>query len=68
MPIFCRRVPPTSGWTMDKEKQLLLQSDCSIAEIAAQVGIPDYNYFAKLFRRQEGMSPSKYRRRSFTEP
>ena len=53
---------------LDKAKQLLLQSDCSIAEIAAQVGIPDYNYFAKLFRRQEGMSPSKYRRKSFTEP
>ena len=53
---------------LDKAKQLLLQSDCSIAEIAAQVGIPDYNYFAKLFRWQEGMSPSKYRRRSFTEP
>lgn len=53
---------------LDKAKQLLLQSDCSIAEIAAQVGIPDYNYFSKLFGQDEGMSPREYRRRAMGEP
>lgn len=35
----------------------------SIADIAAQTGFSDYNYFAKLFRKNTGMSPSEYFRK-----
>ena len=32
-----------------------------MAEVAAQVGIADYNYFSRLFRRETQMSPRRYR-------
>ena len=40
----------------------LRESDQSIAEISAAVGIMDVNYFAKIFKRTMGTTPTQYRR------
>ena len=45
-------------------KNYLRDTDMLISEIAAQVGISDYNYFTKVFKSAEGMTPSQYRRQS----
>lgn len=42
--------------------RLLNTSDYSIQEISAQVGILDYNYFTKVFKKQIGCTPSQYRK------
>ena len=46
---------------MEQAKQLLRQSDHTIAEVAAAVGFPDPNYFSEAFRKYEGVSPSQYK-------
>ncbi|MDN8588169.1 PocR ligand-binding domain-containing protein [Paenibacillus sp. 11B] len=43
-------------------KKLLGDTDKSIYQIADLVGIPDYNYFTKVFKRETGMIPTAYRR------
>ncbi|AIQ70329.1 PocR ligand-binding domain-containing protein [Paenibacillus graminis] len=45
-------------------KQLLGDTDAHIYEIAEQVGIPDYNYFTKTFKRETGVLPTAYRKES----
>ena len=45
-------------------KQLLSTTQMSIREVASYVGIPDWNYFTKLFKKAEGCTPSEYQRRS----
>ncbi len=44
-------------------KELLRFSNKTIEEISALSGIPDTNYFAKVFRKLEDCSPSEYRRK-----
>jgi len=44
-------------------KVLLSQTIMSISEVAAQVGIEDQSYFARLFKRYEGTTPSSFRKR-----
>ena len=34
----------------------------SIGEIAASVGIPNLNYFTRIFRKEKGLTPSAYRK------
>jgi AraC family L-rhamnose operon transcriptional activator RhaR len=41
--------------------QLLLDSDMTITEISARVGIADPNYLARRFRAAHGFTPSRYR-------
>lgn len=41
--------------------RLLTGSDLPIHEIARQVGYLDAHYFAKVFRKVQGMTPSKYK-------
>ena len=43
-------------------KQLLRFSSQTTETIAAACGMSDANYFARMFRRVEGLSPSEYRR------
>lgn len=43
-------------------KQLLRQSDEPVSAVAEAVGISDYNYFTKVFRKATGLTPSDYRR------
>ncbi len=46
------------GWT----RQLLLETDLSLAKIAGQSGISSLSYLSKVFRRQTGMTLAQYRR------
>lgn len=48
---------------MDAAKELLRTTDHSIQYISDIVGIADFNYFTKVFRRSVGMTPSEYRKR-----
>lgn len=46
---------------VERARELLRKSESSIAEVAAQVGVPDYNYFSKLFKAQTGQTPRAWR-------
>ena len=47
---------------IQKAKELLKEQNLSIQEIAEKSGYTDYFYFTKVFKRVEGISPSKYRK------
>lgn len=47
---------------ISEAKQMLRFSEQSIGEIAAACGIPDVNYFTKVFTKYEAMTPSSYRK------
>lgn len=42
-------------------KQLLCEGSMPINEIAHYVGISDWNYFSRVFKRRTGLTPSAYR-------
>lgn len=44
--------------------RLLKQSPLTVREIAVYVGIPDWNYFTKIFKKEKGCTPSEFRRRA----
>lgn len=44
---------------------LTSEPECSIRQIAERVGIPDVNYFCRLFRKVIGVSPTAYRQTRF---
>lgn len=50
-----------TGMRIDKAKELMRHENLTIREIGQQVGYPDSNYFAKVFKRVTGKSPSEYR-------
>ena len=43
-------------------QELLRNQDLLVAEVAEAVGMPDANYFTRLFRRLVGETPSRYRK------
>ena len=43
-------------------KQLLRFSDKTIEQISCEIGISDPNYFTRLFRKIEGITPGEYRK------
>ena len=47
---------------IQKAKELLGDDKLSIEEIAEKVGYNDYFYFTKVFKKNTGISPSKYRK------
>ncbi|MFC5467957.1 response regulator [Cohnella suwonensis] len=47
---------------MNLAKELLLDASLSIHEIVERVGYRDYFHFNKLFKKQFGITPSKYRK------
>lgn len=47
---------------VSKAKNLLRFTDDTMDAIGAAVGIEDGNYFARVFKRVEGISPSEYRK------
>lgn len=68
---LCRSVRENFGKTVGElllqeriqaAKSLLSGTDLRISEISRQVGIGDYNYFSKIFKRETGRSPREYRR------
>lgn len=48
---------------VEKACSLLKKSSLSISEIASAVGIDDYFYFGKVFKKATGISPGEYRKR-----
>lgn len=58
-----------SSWITDvlllEAKVRLRQTSASIAEIAFQLSIEDVSYFARLFKKHTGMSPSSYRESTY---
>jgi two-component system response regulator YesN len=46
---------------LEKSLYMILNTTHKISEIACQVGYPDANYFAKVFKNHFGKSPSEYR-------
>ncbi len=68
---FSRRFRAASGMTpkqyvqqcrIDQAQQLLRHSNLAIGEVSFNVGYQDVSFFAQLFRRQLGLTPSEYRR------
>lgn len=47
---------------MEKAKKLLLATSLSIGEISEKCGYADYRVFTKAFKKEEGSTPSQYRR------
>lgn len=67
--VFHRETGITPGewlnrYRIDQSRRLLETGEKTIAEIARAVGIPDQNYFARLFRRFIGCSPRGYRQQN----
>jgi AraC-like DNA-binding protein len=49
---------------MERAKLLLCARRLSVAEVAAEVGIPDPYYFSKCFKKETGRAPLAYRQQS----
>ena len=47
-----------------RAKKLLEDNSLSIAEVASRVGVDDYNYFSRLFKKETGVTPSEFRQNS----
>ena len=47
---------------IEKAKELLTNTDKLIYQICVEVGIPDYNYFTKVFKKATHTTPHKYRK------
>ncbi|MBR6761285.1 MAG: helix-turn-helix domain-containing protein [Oscillospiraceae bacterium] len=46
---------------MQKAQELLATTQLPITEIAARCGYPDSNYFSRIFKQQNNMTPKQYR-------
>lgn len=47
---------------IEKAKEILKESDCSLVELTYLVGFNDYNYFTRVFKKYVGVSAGKYRK------
>ncbi|EEX34394.1 MULTISPECIES: helix-turn-helix domain-containing protein [Vibrio] len=47
-------------------KYLLYRADLSIETIGVQLGFEDLSYFSRFFKKQEGMTPSEFRKKQFS--
>ncbi len=57
-----------ANYRMEHAKRLLANPTMPVADVAAAVGFTDPSYFTRVFRRQEGVSPSEYRATTVSEP
>ena len=57
-----------ANYRMEHAKRLLANPNMPVADVAAAVGFNDPSYFTRVFRRQEGISPSEYRANAIFEP
>ena len=46
---------------VERSKKLLLEDNISLAVIASQCGFKDQSYFTKVFKKEVGVSPKKYK-------
>ncbi len=51
---------------IDEARRLLRSTDMSVREIAAEVGFNDSNYFSRVFKKEEGLTPTEYRQPEHT--
>jgi len=49
---------------LEAAKELLLSSDATIAEVAYTLGFEYPNYFARLFKKKVGLTPTQYRKQT----
>lgn len=47
---------------IDRAKQLMKTTDLSVTRIAEQIGYSNFSHFARMFRRNTGLSPLEYRK------
>ena len=65
--IFCKEMT-LSPWDylnrfrIQRAKELLVQSDETITQIATRVGFNDSGYFSRVFRKHTGQSPMDFRK------
>ena len=50
-------------YRVEKAKILLADKSSNVKEVSAEVGYRDSNYFARIFKRIEGVTPTEYRLR-----
>ncbi|MDP4133483.1 MAG: AraC family transcriptional regulator [Bacillota bacterium] len=50
-----------SSVRVEKSKSLLLDNSLSLADVASMVGFEDQSYYTKVFKKNEGVSPGKYK-------
>jgi AraC-like DNA-binding protein len=58
-------VPPlqyVARYRLNRVRELLLSTDLPVSAIAADTGFRDPSYLDRVFRRQEGLSPTAYRK------
>ena len=46
---------------IERSKYLLKETDLKVYEIAKQCGYPDAAYFVRLFKKEVGISPNRFR-------
>ncbi|WP_238402928.1 response regulator transcription factor [Paenibacillus mesophilus] len=46
---------------MEQARMLLRESDIPIPKLSVRIGYPDPHYFAKVFKKHEGLTPAQYR-------
>jgi two-component system response regulator YesN len=51
-----------TNFRMMQAKRLLTETTLLVQKVGERIGIPDYNYFTRLFRQTVGCSPSTYRK------
>ena len=51
-------------YRVEKAKVLLADMTINIKDVSAEVGYRDSNYFARVFKRSEGITPTEYRLRA----
>ena len=49
---------------MERARSLLKETSAPVYEVAEAVGINNYTYFCKCFKKKEGVSPTEYRKAS----
>lgn len=54
-------------YRMNEAKKLLKQPNVSVKEVGVRVGYPDSSYFARVFRRLIGITPSEYQLQKIKE-
>ena len=58
----------TENKRMEHAEYLLLESSCSVKEIAFSSGFADVEYFSRCFKKRHGMPPGTWRRENASAP
>ena len=58
----CTLMDFINSYRIYKSVELLTRSDKKIGEVALAVGIPDLNYFCRLFKKHTGYTPESFRK------